>query len=90
MTERYRSKVGPKGQVVVVKELRKRYGIKASGLVEQVSTRRGVLLIPVSADGLLKELDAVAEEVGKTWPKEVSSVKAVREDREKRWLKKLR
>jgi len=88
MTEKYRSKVGPKGQVVVVKELRKKYGIKEGGLVEQISTEKGVLLIPLSANDLLKELDDVAEDIGKTWPKEVSTVEAIREDREKRWLKK--
>jgi len=88
MTERYRSKVGPKGQVVVVKELRKKYGIREGTLVEQISTEKGVLLIPVSADDLLKELDKVAEEIGKTWPKEVSAVEAIREDREKQWSKK--
>ena len=88
MTGKYRSKVGPKGQVVVVKELREKYGIKEGGLVEQISTEKGVLLIPLSADDLLKELDEVAEDIGKTWPKEVSAAEAIREDREKRWLKK--
>lgn len=88
MTEKYRSKVGQKGQVVVAKELREKHGIKEGGLVEQISTDKGVLLIPVSVDDLMAELDAVAEEIGKTWPKEVSAVEAVREDREKRWLKK--
>jgi len=88
MTERYRSKVGPKGQVVVVKELREKYGIKEGGIVEQFSADKGVLIVPVSVNGLLEELDAVAGEVGKTWPKGVSAVEAVREDREKRWRKK--
>jgi AbrB family looped-hinge helix DNA binding protein len=88
MTDRHCSKVGPKGQVVVVKELREKYGIKEGGVVEQVSTERGVLLVPVSASGLLKELDAVAERVGKAWPKGVSAVEAVGEDREKRCLRK--
>ncbi|MFQ6076321.1 MAG: AbrB/MazE/SpoVT family DNA-binding domain-containing protein [Candidatus Bathyarchaeia archaeon] len=88
MTERYRSKVGLKGQVVVAKELREKHGIKAGELVEQISTERGVLLIPVSADELLKELDAVAEEIGKTWPRGVSAVEAIREDRERPWSKK--
>lgn len=88
MTERYRSKVGPKGQVVVAKELREKYGIKEGGIVEQISVDKGVLLVPVSVNGLLEELDAVAEEVGKAWPKGVSAVEAVREDREKRWRKK--
>lgn len=84
MTEKYRTKVGQKGQVVVVKELREKHGIKEGGLVEQVSTDKGVLLIPISVDDLLKELDVVAEEIGKTWPKGVSAVEAIREDREKR------
>ena len=88
MTVSYRSRVGSKGQVVVLKELREKYGIKEGGLVEQIPTDRGVLLIPVSAGGLLKELDEVAEQIGKTWPREVSAVEAIREDREKRWLKK--
>ena len=88
MTLRYRSKVGPKGQVVVVKALREKYGIKEGGIVEQISTDKGVLLVPVSVDGLLEELNAVAEEVGKVWPKDVSAVEAVKEDREKRWRKK--
>jgi bifunctional DNA-binding transcriptional regulator/antitoxin component of YhaV-PrlF toxin-antitoxin module len=72
----------------VVKELREKYGIKEGGVVEQVSTERGVLLVPVSAGGLLKELDAVAEKVGKAWPKGVSAVEAVSKDREKRCLRK--
>lgn len=83
MTEKYRSRVGRKGQVVVMKKLREKHGIKEGGIVEQISTDKGVLLIPISVDDLLEELDAVAEEIGKTWPKTVSAVEAVREDREK-------
>lgn len=75
------SRVGQKGQVVVVKELREKHGIKPGGLVRQVSTEKGVLLIPVSVDDLVKELDEVAEEVGKTWSKKTSAVAAIREDR---------
>ena len=88
MTENYRSRVGRKGQVVVVKELRERHGIKEGGLVEQVSTDRGVLLVPILVDDLLKELDVVAEDIGRSWPKGVSAVEAIREDREKRWQKR--
>ena len=88
MTDEHRTRVGQKGQVVIVKKLREKHGIKEGGLVEQISTDKGVLLIPISVDDLLKELDTVADEVGKTWPSGVSAVEAVREDREKRWLKK--
>jgi len=83
MTKKYQTKVGPKGQVVVVKELREKYDIKVGGLVEQIATERGVLLVPVSVDNLLKELDSVAEEVGRSWPKGVSAVEVVRKDRER-------
>ena len=41
-----------------------------------------------AAGGLLKELDAVAERVGRAWPRGVSAVEAVGEDREKRCLRK--
>lgn len=88
MTERHRSKVGRKGQVVVAKQLREKYGIKEGGLVVQISTDRGVLVVPVSVDDLLEELDAVAEDVGEGWPRDVSAVEAVRRDREKSWSKK--
>lgn len=88
MTQLHRSKVGPKGQVVVAKELREKHGIKEGKLVEQISTDRGVLLIPISTGDLLRELDDAAAEIGKAWPKRVSAVEAVREDREKQWLKK--
>ena len=83
MTKKYQTKVGPKGQVVVVKELREKYDIKVGGLVEQIATERGVLLVSVSVDNLLKELDSVAEEVGRSWPKGVSAVEVVRKDRER-------
>lgn len=88
MTKIHRSKVGPKGQVVVAKELREKYGIKEGKLVEQISTNKGVLLVPLSTDNLLRELDDAAEEIGKAWPKGVSAAEAIREDREKQWLKK--
>ena len=88
MTEKYRSRVGRKGQVVVAKQLREKHGIREGSLVEQISTDKGVLLVPVSAEALLKELDAIAAEISESWPKDVSAVEAVRQDREKRWQKK--
>ncbi len=80
---RHRSRVGPKGQVVIAKELRQRHGIKEGGLVEQVSTEKGVLLVPMRVEKLLGDLDDVAKEIGEGWPKGVSSVEAIRQDRGK-------
>ena len=73
--------MGPKGQVVVAQALRKKHGIKEGGLVEQVSTKRGVLLAPISSSSLLKELDEAAAKIGSVWPKGVSAVHAVQRDR---------
>lgn len=84
MTKKHQTRVGPKGQVVIMKELREKHEIKEGGLVEQISTERGVLIVPVSVDNLLRELDNAAEEVGKSWPKRISAVEAIREDRERR------
>lgn len=83
MTLTHRSKVGAKGQVVISKQLREKYGIKEGGIVEQIPTSRGLLLAPVSGEALLEELEALAKEIGKAWPRGKSAVEAVREDREK-------
>ena len=88
MTKIYRSRVGRKGQVVIAKQLREKHGIREGGLVEQVSTDKGILLVPVSINRLLGRLDALAEEIGEVWPKGVSAVEAVRRDREERWSRK--
>jgi len=85
MTELFRTRVGSKGQVVIAKELREKYGIKPGAIVQQLPADRGVLLAPVSSEALLKELDEVAESIGRKWPSGVSAVKAIKEDREKRW-----
>jgi AbrB family looped-hinge helix DNA binding protein len=84
MTGRHRSRVGPKGQVVILKDLRERFGIKEGKLVEQVPTSKGLLLVPVAAEQLLKDLDSVARDIGSAWPKGKSAAEAMREEREKR------
>jgi len=88
MTKPHRSRVGPKGQVVILKELREKYGIREGRLVEQVPTARGLLLIPVPAEQLMKELDSVAKDIGGAWPKGKSAAEVVREEREKQWPRK--
>lgn len=78
--ESYTSKVGAKGQVVIYKELRDRHGIKPGVVVEQVETREGIL---IRRARLLEDWRALALRVGEKWPKGVTSVQAVREDRER-------
>lgn len=73
--------MGPKGQVVIAKEWRQKYGITEGSIVEQVAVGEGVLLVVPKVDELLKSLDETAERVGKAWPKELTAVDAVRADR---------
>ena len=70
--------------MVILKDLRERFGIKEGKLVEQVPTSKGLLLVPVAAEQLLKDLDAVARDIGSAWPKGKSAAEAIREEREKR------
>ena len=76
----YPSKVGPKGQVVIPKELRNRYGIRPGLEVEQFDTGKGILIKPAE---LAEDWKRLATRIGKKWPKQVSSVEAIREDRAK-------
>lgn len=76
----YPSKVGPKGQIVISKEFRERYRIMPGSQIEQLDTGSGILIRPAQ---LIKEWQRLATRVGKKWPKGVSAVEAIREDREK-------
>jgi AbrB family looped-hinge helix DNA binding protein len=79
-TDRLYSKVGPKGQVVISKRLREKYAIKPGKQVEQIETKEGVLIKSVP---LLEDWANLSRKIGKKWPRNVSSVESVREDREK-------
>ncbi len=81
--EQRRSRVGSKGQVVIAKAWRKRYGIKEGSIIEQIPEKRGVLLVPLDPKRLMDDLEAAAEEIGKEWPKNLTAVEAIRKDREK-------
>ena len=74
------SKVGPKGQIVISKRLREKYSLQPGKQVEQIETKSGVLIRPAP---LLDEWKRLSEKVGRKWPKKVSSVEAIRDDREK-------
>lgn len=76
MTSEY-SRVGPKGQIVISKRLREKYSIKPG---KQIETTRGVLIRPAP---LLEDWKRLSEKVSRKWPRNVSSVEAIREEREK-------
>ncbi len=75
------SKIGPKGQIVLKKELRDELGLKEGQVVEERLTQEGILVTPVDAEKLIKSFDELAAKVSAKWPKGLDSVEAVRRER---------
>ena len=74
-------KVGPKGQITLIKKLREKFGIKLGSLVEEVEADNGILIKPIEPS--LKMWKNLKEKVSKKWPSDISSVQAIQEDRTK-------
>ena len=75
------SKIGPKGQIVLKKRLRKELGLKKGQIVEERLTAEGILIKPVEAEKLLKSFDELAAKISAKWPRGLDSVEAVRRER---------
>ena len=74
-----KSKVGPKGQITLLKKLRKKFGIKPGSLVEEIEVDDGILIKLVEPS--LERWKNLKDKVSKKWPSSVSSVQAIKEDR---------
>ena len=75
-------KLGLKGQIVIKKELREKFGIKPGTYVETIVGREGILIRPVRVKEELESVSKLREKITKLWPKGLDSVNAVREHRE--------
>ena len=74
-------KVGPKGQITLIKKLRDKYGIEPGSLVDEIEADDGILIKPIESS--LKRWKNLKEKVSKKWPSEISSTQAIQEDRTK-------
>ena len=74
-------KVGPKGQITLIKKLRDKYGIELGSLVEEIEVDEGILIKPIESS--LKRWKNLKKKVSKEWPSDVSSIQAIQEDRTK-------
>lgn len=74
-------KVGPKGQVTLIKKIREKFGIELGSLIEEIEVEDGILIKPIEAS--FKKWKSLKEKVSKKWPSEISSVQAIQEDRTK-------
>jgi len=72
-------KVGPKGQITLLKKLRTKFGIEIGSLVEEIEVEEGILIKAVEPS--LKRWNNLKKSVSKKWPADVSSVQAIKEDR---------
>jgi AbrB family looped-hinge helix DNA binding protein len=48
-----KSKVTSKGQIVIPKEIRTRYGIKPASVIHWIQKQEGILMVPDSEDSVL-------------------------------------
>lgn len=76
------TRISPKGQIVLRKEARRLLGIKPGSLVEQKIRDRKLIIEPFDWNREMIEFKKLSKLVSKKWPKEISAVKAIREDRE--------
>ena len=75
------TRVGPKGQVVLRKEIRKALGIRPGMLLRESIIKRQVVLEPFDWDKTLGQIEKIAKQIGKKWPKGSTSVDVIREER---------
>ena len=75
-------KVGSKGQIVLRKKLREALGIREGSVIKVSLEDKKIIIEPIEWDKELSEINEIANEVAKYWPKGLSAVEAVREDRE--------
>lgn len=75
------TKLGPKGQIVLRKEIRRVIGIKPGSLVEETIRGNEIIIRPVREEEIIGNVKAIAKKVGKTWPKGTTSVELIKEQR---------
>ena len=75
-------RIGAKGQIVLQKDLRDKLGLEEGRLVEERIVGKGILITPVDVDALMKRIEKTTRSITSAWPKGLTSVEAVRRDRE--------
>jgi bifunctional DNA-binding transcriptional regulator/antitoxin component of YhaV-PrlF toxin-antitoxin module len=78
------TKVGPKGQIVLKKEAQSMLKIKPGTIVKQIVTPTEVRIKPVTrldVEREMKRMEKLAKRLGKHWPKGLTSVDLIKEER---------
>jgi len=76
------ARLGPKGQVVLRKEMRTALGLEPGSLVKLRRVNNEVIVKPVKKEDMIAEVERIAKMVGKKMPKGKTSVDLIREERD--------
>jgi AbrB family looped-hinge helix DNA binding protein len=78
------TKIGPKGQIVLRKEIRKALGIRPGSIVRTKLIGKEVRIKPLTDKDIekeIREIEKIAKLISKRWPKGITAVEAIREQR---------
>jgi len=75
-------KLNQKSQLVVRKEVRKALGVGPGSMMREKFVGKRIILEPFNIEEEMKKIDKIAHMIGKKWPKGLSSVEAIRQERE--------
>ena len=75
------TKVGPKGQIVLRKEVRRALGIRSGSILKATLIDKKMILEPFDLEKEMKEIEALAKKISKKWPKDLSAVGVIRDER---------
>ena len=74
-------RVNPKGQIVLRKEFRKATGIEPGTVIKERLEGDKIIIEKLDVEKEISKIEAIAGMVGKKWPKGLSAVQAIREER---------
>ena len=76
------TRLGPKGQVVLRKDMRVALGLEPGSMVSLRRVNNEVIVKPVKKEDIIAEVERIAKMIGKKMPKGKTSVDLIREERD--------
>ena len=74
-------RVNPKGQIVLRKEFRKVTGIQPGTVIKERLDGDKIVIERLDIEKEIAKIEKLASIIGKKWPKGLSAVQAIREER---------
>ena len=75
------TRLGPKGQIILKKEVRRILGLKSGMLLRERVIKKRVVIEAFDWDEELRRVEKIAKRIGKKWPKGLTSIDVIREER---------